>query len=163
MTRPGRPSTCRKGGVALFALAGGVGAIAAPIAGRLADKGWTRPAPALAILAVAAAFLMTRFADDASGWSLAVLVAAAILLDFGMTANLTHGQRAIFVLAAEFRSRLNGLYMAAFFAGGAAGSTLGSWAYATGSWSFASWIGLALPVAALIFFLTELRPRSAAR
>jgi hypothetical protein len=45
-----------------------------------------------------------------------------------MTANLTLGQRAIFVLATEFRSRLNGLYMAAFFTGGAAGSTLGGWA-----------------------------------
>jgi predicted MFS family arabinose efflux permease len=102
-----------QGGVALFALAGGAGAIAAPVAGRLADKGWTRPATAFSILAAAAAFLITRFADDASGGSLAVLVAAAILLDFGMTANLTLGQRAIFVLAAEFRSRLNGLYMAA--------------------------------------------------
>jgi hypothetical protein len=41
-----------------------------------------------------------------------------------MTANLTLGQRAIFVLGAEYRSRLNGLYMSAFFAGGAVGSTL---------------------------------------
>ena len=152
-----------QGGVALFALAGGAGAIAAPVAGRLADIGWTRPATAFAILAVAAAFLITRFADDASGRSLAVLVAAAILLDFGMTANLTLGQRAIFVLAAEFRSRFNGLYMAAFFAGGAAGSTLGGWAYATGGWSLASWIGFGVPIAALAFFLTEfLHPKPAA-
>lgn len=62
-----------------------------------------------------------------------------------MTANLTLGQRAIFVLATEFRSRLNGLYMAAFFAGGAAGSILGGWAYATGGWSLASWIGFGCP------------------
>jgi hypothetical protein len=40
--------------------------------------------------------------------SLAVLIVAAILLDFGMTANLTLGQRAIFVLSAEYRSRFNG-------------------------------------------------------
>ena len=152
-----------QGGVALFALAGGAGAIAAPVAGRLADKGWTRLATAFAILAVAAAFLITHFADDGSGCSLALLIAAAILLDFGMTANLTLGQRAIFVLGAEFRGRLNGLYMSAFFAGGAAGSTLGGWAYATGGWSLASWIGFGLPIAALAFFLTEfLHPKPAA-
>lgn len=38
-----------------------------------------------------------------------------------MTANLALGQRAIFQLGAEFRSRLNGLYMATFFVGGAIG------------------------------------------
>jgi hypothetical protein len=42
-----------------------------------------------------------------------------------MTANLTVGQQAIFVLGAEVRSRLNGLYIATFFVGGAAGTTLG--------------------------------------
>jgi predicted MFS family arabinose efflux permease len=61
------------------------------------------------------------------------------------------------VLGAEYRSRLNGLYVSAFFAGGALGSTLGGWAYATGGWSFASWIGLAFPIAALALFLTEWR------
>jgi predicted MFS family arabinose efflux permease len=121
-----------QGGVALFALAGGAGAIAAPVAGRLADNGWTRPATAFAILAVAAAFLVTRFAGAGTDRSLALLVGAAILLDLGMTASLTLGQRAIFVLGAEYRSRLNGLYISAFFAGGALGSTLGGWAYATG-------------------------------
>jgi predicted MFS family arabinose efflux permease len=146
-----------QGGVALFALVGGAGAIAAPVAGRVADKGWTRPATALAILAVAAAFLVTHFANEGTGSSLAPLIAAAILLDFGMTANLTLSQRAIFVLGPEYRSRLNGLFISAFFAGGAAGSSLGGWAYAMGGWSFTSWIGFALPVAALVFFFTEWR------
>jgi predicted MFS family arabinose efflux permease len=84
-------------------------------------------------------------------------VATAILLDFGMTMNLTLGQRAIFVLGAEYRSRFNGLYMAAFFAGGAAGSALGGWAYAMGGWSLASWIGIIMPVAALAVLVTEWR------
>lgn len=144
-----------QGGVALFGLAGGAGAIAAPLAGRAADKGWTQAATAFAILSVAVAILITRFATAGSSLGIAVLVAAAILLDFGMTANLTLGQRAIFVLGAEFRGRLNGLYMSAFFAGGAIGSTLGGLAYARGGWSLASWIGFALPMAALTFFLTD--------
>jgi predicted MFS family arabinose efflux permease len=83
-------------------------------------------------------------------------VTAAILLDFGMTTNLTLRQRAIFVLGAQYRSRFTGIYMSAFFAGGAVGSALGGWAYAKGGWSLASWIGFAFPVAALVFFVTEL-------
>lgn len=144
-----------QGGIALFALAGVAGAAAAPLAGRIADRGWTRPATALAMLAVAAAFLMTHLAPLGSMLSLGLLTVAAIVLDFGVSANMTLGQRAIFALGAEFRSRLNGLYMATFFVGGAIGSAVGGWAYARGGWTLASWIGFALPVAALLYSVTE--------
>jgi len=142
-------------GIGLFALAGVAGAIAAPIAGRIADRGWSRPATGLAMLAVAGAFLMTHIGPAGSPLALALLVAAAILLDFGVQGNVVLGYRAIFSLGAEYRSRINGLYMATFFAAGAAGSALGGWAYAQGGWSLASWIGFALPVAALIYFASE--------
>ncbi|MGY2046627.1 MFS transporter [Methylobacterium sp. JK268] len=144
-----------QGGIALFALAGVAGAVAAPIAGRVADHGWTRLATACAMLAVAGAFLMTKLAPLGSMLSLGLLVIAAIVLDFGVSANVTLGQRAIFVLGAEFRSRLNGLYMATFFLGGAIGSAVGGWAYARGGWPLASWIGVALPVAALLYAASE--------
>ena len=64
---------------------------------------------------------------------------------------------AIFVLGAEYRSRLNGLYMATFFAGGAIGSALGGLAFAHGGWALGSWLGFALPVVALLYFATERR------
>jgi predicted MFS family arabinose efflux permease len=142
-------------GIALFALAGVAGAVASPIAGRLADRGWTKPASVFAMLSVAVAFAMTHLGETGSTGALGLLVAAAILLDFGVSTNLVLGQRAIFALGAEHRSRLNGLYMATFFAGGAIGSALGGWAFAQGGWPLASWIGFALPVAALVYFATE--------
>jgi predicted MFS family arabinose efflux permease len=150
-------------GIALFALVGGAGVVAAPTAGRLADKGLSQAATALAIIIVAAAFLVTSFVHAGTHLGLALLVSAAILLDFGMTANLTLGQRAIFVLGAQWRSRLNGLYMSAFFAGGAIGSALGGWAYAAGGWPLTSWVGFGFPIAALVLFIIELGVRSASK
>jgi predicted MFS family arabinose efflux permease len=146
-----------QGGIALFALAGVAGAVAAPIAGRIADRGWSRPSTAVAMLAVAGAFLMTQIAPEGSKLALYLLVAAAILLDFGITANMALGQRMIFSLGAESRGRLNGLYVATFFVGCAIGSALGGWVYAQGGWTLTAWVGFASPIAALAYFTTELR------
>ena len=142
-------------GIAVFALVGVAGAVSAPIAGRAADRGWSRPATGLAMLGTIAAFLMTHLGTSGSRSGLVLLTVAAVLLDFAVTANLVLGQRAIFSLGAHYRSRLNGIYMATFFVGGAIGSAAGAWAFAQGGWALASAIGLALPVLALCCYATE--------
>ena len=144
-------------GIALFALAGVAGAIASPIAGRLADRDLSRPATLFGILSVAAAYVITHIAPEGSTLALALLTIAAILLDFGVTMTLVIGQRAIFGLGADLRSRLNGLFMATFFIGGALGSAIGAWAFAQGGWLLASSLGVALPIIALVYSLTEKR------
>jgi predicted MFS family arabinose efflux permease len=149
-------------GIALFALAGAAGAVASPIAGRVADRGWTKPATAFALVIAIVAFLIGHFSGGGSLPALATLTLSGIMLDFGVQTNLVLGQRSIFALSAEHRSRLNGLYMATFFAGGALGSALGGWAYATGGWNLASWIGVAFPVIALLAFLTERNSKKSA-
>lgn len=139
-------------GIALFALAGVGGAVAAPIAGRLADKGWTRLLTGLGISLAAVSFILAYVLRDDSNLTLGLLVLTAILLDMSVSGNLVLGQRAIYSLGNETRGRLNGLFMAIFFIGGAVGSSLGGWAYAYGGWSLTTLIGLALPVLALIYF-----------
>lgn len=141
--------------VALFALVGVSGAVAAPVAGRLADKGWVRPATGLALALVIISVMLPLMIQSGSTFALVTLVVSAILLDMGVSANLVLGQRAIFSLGAEFRSRLNGLYMAIFFGGGAIGSAIGAWAYAMGGWKVAILIGIALPTIAMIYYATE--------
>ncbi|TCU25595.1 putative MFS family arabinose efflux permease [Rhizobium azibense] len=142
-------------GIALFALAGAAGAVASPVAGRLADRGLTQIASAFSMLLAMVAFVISHFAADGSLSALILLTAAAILLDFGVTTNLVCGQRAIYSISADHRSRLNGLYMATFFAGGAVGSALGGWAYAAGGWTTTAWIGFCFPAFAFLLFLTE--------
>jgi predicted MFS family arabinose efflux permease len=142
-------------GIALFALAGVAGVFAAPIAGRLADRGHSRMATRVAMLLAAGGFLITHIGVPGSTLHLACLVVAAIAIDVGVQGNVVLGFRAIFVLGHEHRSRLNGLYMATFFAAGAAGSALGAFAFAQGGWSLASAIGLTLPVAGLLYAATE--------
>ncbi|RZL64902.1 MAG: MFS transporter [Variovorax sp.] len=146
-------------GIAWFALAGVAGAVAAPIGGAMADRGLSRRASWLAMGAVAVAFGITHLASAGSTVSLGLLVVAAIVLDFGVSANLVLGQRAIFALGAELRGRLNGLFMATFFAGGAIGSAVSTWSYAHGGWLWTSLIGACFPLAAMTLFATEKQKR----
>lgn len=144
-------------GVALFALAGVSGAAVAPIAGRFADKGLIRSATGMSIALVIVSGLLPILFPGGSIFAIVILVIAAILLDMGVSANMVLGQRAIFALGAEVRSRLNGMYMAIFFAGGAIGSAVGGWAYAMGGWKAAMWVGVLFPLLALLYFFTEKR------
>ncbi|OXM84339.1 MFS transporter [Paenibacillus rigui] len=142
-------------GIALFALVGVGGAVAAPIAGRWADKGWSRVLTALAMILAALSFLLIYIVQSHSTSALVMLFISAITLDMAVSGNLVLGQRVIYSLGSEARGRLNGLFMSIFFIGGAVGSSLGGWAYATGGWNLTALIGTALPLIALLYYFTE--------
>jgi predicted MFS family arabinose efflux permease len=148
----GPPFNLTQSGIGLFALAGVTGAVASPIAGYLADKGLDRAATLAGILAAMLSYMITLLPLSGSTAALVLLVLAAVLIDFGLTLNVVIGQRAIYGLAPELRSRLNGLFGSSAFVGGAMGSALGGWAYAQGGWSAAAAIGIALPTIALCYF-----------
>ncbi|QCG92427.1 MFS transporter [Azospirillum sp. TSA2s] len=154
----GAPFHLSQRGIALFALSGAAGALVAPIAGRIADRGWTRPATGFALAIAALSFFVARAGEG----SIALLVLAGLLLDMGVQMNMVLGQRAIYSLGAETRSRMNAIYMAIFFLGGAAGSALAGYAFAVGGWAPVTWIGFAFPAVGLLFYLTEFRGRHAA-
>lgn len=144
-------------GIALFALAGAAGALAAPIAGRLADRGFTRPATAASLAVGALAYASTWFSGERS---VAGLVAAVVVLDCAVQCNLVLGQREIYALGAETRSRLNGLYVALLFLGGAAGSALAGVLMARGGWRAVAVAGTGFLLVALAFHATEYRRKA---
>ncbi len=142
-------------GIAVFALVGMAGAIASPIAGKLADQGYTLPATAAALLLGMLGFALPLWMPESRAIAIGMLVIASIVLDMGVAANLVLGQRALFALGAEVRSRLNGIYFALFFAGGALGSATGAWMLANYGWRAALLTGIAFPAAGLLYWMTE--------
>jgi predicted MFS family arabinose efflux permease len=142
-------------GIALFALAGAGGALAAPIAGRLADRGHIHSGTMGALLAAIFAFLV-------AGWSgvagmLVVLAAAAILLDGATQFNQVTSQRVIYSIDPAARGRITSSFMTCVFLGGATGSSLAPVALIHNGWLGTSFIGAAMLGAAFLFFLTERR------
>lgn len=142
-------------GIALFALVGVGGATASPIAGRLADKGWSKKLTTLAFVVAASAFALTRLFQSIPGVALVVFCIAGVLLDMSVSGNLVLGQQAIYALGNQARGRMNGIFMAVFFAGGAIGSAVGGWLFAQGSWNAASVFGIVMPIIALVYHLTD--------
>lgn len=145
--------------VALFALVGAIGAIAAPIAGRLADAGHSRRATLVALVLAPLAFALT-LAGPLAG--VLGLVLCAVLLDFAVQLNMVLGQRDVYALEQNSRARLNALYMTSIFIGGASGSAIASPIYETFGWQGAALAGAALPALALLARLCNGRQRAVA-
>lgn len=118
--------------IGVFALVGALGAVAAPIAGRLADAGHTRMASYIAMMAATVSFIPGL---AGGGGGLYWLALTGVVLDFAVQMNMVLGQRAIYALDAASRGRLNALYMTAIFAGGAVGSALASTLYTHLGWT----------------------------
>jgi predicted MFS family arabinose efflux permease len=142
-----------QGGIALFALAGAGGALAAPFAGRLGDRGHIRTGTAAALASAIAAFLIAGWA--AAAHALFLLAAAAVLLDAATQLNQVLGQRVLFSILPEARGRINAVYMTVVFLAGALGSTLATLSFDQGGWTATASVGAALATAALLFFMTE--------
>ncbi|KAF1012465.1 MAG: putative transporter [Pseudomonas fluorescens] len=145
--------------VALFALVGAIGAVAAPIAGRLADAGHTHRASMLAMVFAVLSFLPALIHPLYSVIGLAV---TGVVLDFCVQMNMVLGQRAIYALDANSRGRLNALYMTSIFIGGAIGSAIASSVYEHGGWLSVMLVGSAFPLVALLRFLSASRQAAVA-
>ena len=137
-------------GIALFALAGAGGALAAPVAGRLADRGFGEATSAGAMALLAASFVVAAIAGRTG--HVVPLTLAAITLDAAVQANQVCGQRAVYALAPEMRGRLNAVYIACLFAGGAVGSAVSTVLYEAGGWTAASMTGAGVGLLALVLF-----------
>ncbi|WP_029078687.1 MFS transporter [Bradyrhizobium sp. th.b2] len=134
---PDAPFNLDAKGIALFALIGVAGAAATPIAGRWGDMGFARPLLIVSHLLIIASLALCAWAGmlESRIAALVVLSLGTILLDLGITTDQTLGRRAVNLLRPEARGRINGLFVALFFIGGAIGAAAASAAWSYGSWN----------------------------
>lgn len=128
----------------LFGIVGAAGALAAPVAGRSADKRGPRAVISLSIGLIALSFVIFGL----SSARLAGLVLGVILLDVGVQAAQISNQSRIYALKPEARSRVNTIFMVCYFVGGATGSAVGALAWRHFGWSGVCAAGLAFTLAA---------------
>jgi predicted MFS family arabinose efflux permease len=118
-----------------FGLAGAAGALAAPFAGRLADRhgpDWVlRIACGVAAVSFASMLLMPLLPVQGQ---LALLALATLGFDLGVQASLISHQTIVYGIAPEARSRLNAVLMTCMFIGMSVGGLLGAQALASWGW-----------------------------
>jgi predicted MFS family arabinose efflux permease len=131
--------------VGLFGLIGAVGAAAAPLIGRLTDRRGARFGVSLSLITSLTAFIgLWLFGDK-----LPPLIGGVILLDAGVQAGQVSNQARIYGLMPSAPSRVNTIYMASFFGGGALGAALGAYGWDGMQWAGVCVVGIAMLVIAL--------------
>jgi len=134
-----------------FGLAGAAGALAAPIAGRLADTRGpelvTRLGTSLAALSFLAMAAGGLLPAPVQLWVIGV---GAVGFDLGVQATLVSHQTIVYGLDPGARSRLNALLFTGMFIGMSSGAALGSLALAQWGWTGVMLLAAGSAVAALV-------------
>lgn len=142
-----------------FGLAGAAGALAAPLAGHIADRrgpDWvTRVGAGLTALAFAAMCLGPALSPVAQLWLLGV---ATVVFDLGIQSALIGHQTIVYAIDPAARSRLNAVLLLGMFIGMAAGSAIGSALLASWGWGAVTALATLSAVAAFAVRLRSARP-----
>lgn len=130
-----------------FGLAGAAGALAAPLAGRLADRhGPERVIRAGAVLAALSfAFMLAGrlwLPQAPLAWPMGVLVVGAIGFDLGLQAALIAHQTQVYGVEPAARSRLTAVLITGMFIGMAIGSALAALLLAQVGWEAVLALGM---------------------
>jgi predicted MFS family arabinose efflux permease len=135
-------------GIGIFALVGAAGAAAAPIAGRLGDRGYGRVGSGAAL----ALAIVAMFVAQIGVSSLVVLAISGVLLDLAVQTHQVLSQKEIYELRADARARINTVFMTTIFVGGAVASAASGALYDAGGWTGVTLLGAALPAVGLVIW-----------
>ena len=134
-----------------FGIAGAAGALAAPLAGRWADRLGSPAVARIAITVALAGFALLLLDGVLPPVAvLPLLAVSAVVFDFGFQSALVAHQTQVYGLVPEARSRLNALLFTGMFLGMAAGGALGSLALARWGWSGVAGLATLSALASLV-------------
>jgi predicted MFS family arabinose efflux permease len=117
--------------IGLFGLIGAGGALISPLVGRVTDRSGPFRPMRWGVLMMVCGWIVL-FDGSRSVW---LVIAGIILIDMGLQSTHVPNLARNYALLPEARTRLNTIYMTAFFIGGTIGSTIGSVAWNTGRWT----------------------------
>jgi MFS family permease len=140
--------------IGLFGLAGIAGALIAPVAGRMADRGKGKLAISAGLLILLASWGLLLLGAH----SVVLLVAGIVALDLGVQGVHISNQSAIYALRADARSRITTAYMLAYFGGAAAMSAAASALYGSDGWTGVCVLGAAVAATGLLIWVVTERP-----
>ncbi|ENU0192402.1 MFS transporter [Klebsiella oxytoca] len=119
-----------------FGIAGAAGALAAPLAGGLADKFGAEKVTQMGAALVTVSFAMMFLLPALPPHGQLILIAiSAVGFDLGLQSSLVAHQNLVYGLEPQARGRLNALLFTGVFIGMSLGSVLGSKLYVIAGWS----------------------------
>lgn len=134
-----------------FGLSGAAGALAAPVAGRLADRRGPDRVARLGIGIAAVSFASMAFAPWLSAPAqLGLLALTTVGFDLGVQATLIAHQSIVYAIDPASRSRLNAVLFVGMFIGMASGAALGSLLLAQFGWIAVIALAVASSLGALV-------------
>lgn len=134
--------------IGALGLIGVAGALAATVAGRLNDRGFSRRTTGIALALLVASWLPLSFTHS----SLWALVVGVILLDLAVQAVHVTNQTLIYALHPDAGSRLIGGYMVFYSIGSATGAIAATSLYTVAGWDAVCALGAAFSCLGLVLW-----------
>ena len=116
--------------IGLFGIVGASGALAAPLVGKLGDKGGSRIAVGYGCAFIALSFMIFYF----SAQSVIGVIIGIVLIDIGLQGVHISNQTRVYSILPEARNRMNTVFMSFSFLGTATGSAYGLFLWELGGW-----------------------------
>jgi predicted MFS family arabinose efflux permease len=152
-----KPFHFNSAAIGLFGIVGASGALAAPLVGRLGDKGNnSRIAVGYGCLLLLISFVVYYFSVE----NVIGIIIGIVLMDIGIQGVHISNQTRVYSLLPEARNRLNTVFMSFSFLGTAAGSAYGLLLWKLGGWHAVTMGCAVLALFSLLVYGLTYKPNS---
>ena len=142
--------------IGLFGIVGASGALAAPLVGKIGDKGNSRVAVGYGCLLMLLSFIIFYF----SSTSVIGIIIGIVFVDIGLQGVHISNQTRVYAIMPEARNRMNTVFMSFSFLGTAAGSAYGLILWKWGSWEAVTVGCMILSLVSLVVYALTYRSKS---